>query len=122
MLELVVYSRRGCHLCELMLEELVPAVPGPGHDPRPRCGQPGRLAASLRAPRARSSAAADREVSVARLDRDALLAILAVLLSRPHALSPGRAPRAGRVIPYRGFLTGWHYSWISLSFWSLQPP
>ena len=24
MLELVVYSRRGCHLCELMLEELVP--------------------------------------------------------------------------------------------------
>jgi hypothetical protein len=23
-LELVVYSRRGCHLCELMLEELVP--------------------------------------------------------------------------------------------------
>ncbi|MEO7387151.1 MAG: glutaredoxin family protein, partial [Gammaproteobacteria bacterium] len=23
-MELVVYSRRGCHLCELMLEELVP--------------------------------------------------------------------------------------------------
>lgn len=24
MLDLVVYSRRGCHLCEIMLEELIP--------------------------------------------------------------------------------------------------
>ena len=26
MLELIVYSRRGCHLCELLLEELDPLV------------------------------------------------------------------------------------------------
>lgn len=76
MLELLVFSRRGCHLCELMLEELVPLC---------------RDQASIRVLDVDSRAdwrqtygdrvpvlcGGGRELSVARLDRDALLAFLA---------------------------------------------
>lgn len=73
MLDLVVYSRRGCHLCELMLEELVPLC---------------RDRATLRVldvdsrddwrrtygDRVPVLCSGDRELSVARLDRDAVRA------------------------------------------------
>lgn len=75
MLELLVYSRRGCHLCELMLEELVPLCRGRAvlrvldvdGDPawQERYGN-----------RVPVLCAGDRELSVARLDRDAVLAAL----------------------------------------------
>jgi len=74
-LDLVVYSRRGCHLCELMLEELVPLC---------------RDRATIRVldvdsredwqrdfgSRVPVLCNADRELSVARLDRKALFALL----------------------------------------------
>lgn len=75
MLDLVVYSRRGCHLCELMLEELVPLCRDRATirvldvDSR----DDWRQAYGHRIPVLCSG---DREVSVARLDRDALLALL----------------------------------------------
>ncbi len=75
MLALVVYSRRGCHLCELMLEELVPLCRGRATisvldvDSR----EDWRQAYGNRIPVLCSG---DREISVAHLDRDALLAIL----------------------------------------------
>ena len=75
MLDLVVYSRRGCHLCELMLEELVPLCRDRATirvldvDTR----DDWREAYGNRIP---VLCAGDREVSVARLDRDALLALL----------------------------------------------
>lgn len=75
MLELVVYSRRGCHLCELMLEELGPlcrnqaVVQVLDVDSR----EDWRMAYGDRVPVLCSSG---REVSVARLDRTALLALL----------------------------------------------
>ncbi len=75
MLDLVVYSRRGCHLCELMLEELVPLCRDRATirvldvDSR----DDWRLAFGSRVP---VLCTADREVSVARLDRKALLALL----------------------------------------------
>ncbi len=75
MLDLVVYSRRGCHLCELMLEELVPLCRGRATirvldvDSR----DDWRLAFGSRVP---VLCNVDREVSVARLDRQALLAVL----------------------------------------------
>jgi hypothetical protein len=75
MLDLVVYSRRGCHLCELMLEELVPlcrdraTVRVLDVDSR----DDWRQAYGNRIPVLCSG---DREVSVAHLDRDALLAVL----------------------------------------------
>ena len=75
MLDLVVYSRRGCHLCELMLEELVPLCRDRAtirvldvdsrEDWRESYGQ-----------RIPVLCSGDREISVARLDRDALLALL----------------------------------------------
>lgn len=77
MLELVVYSRRGCHLCELMLEELVPLCRGRATirvldvDSR----EDWREAYGNRVP---VLCSADREVSVAHLDRDALLALFQV--------------------------------------------
>lgn len=77
MLELVVYSRRGCHLCELMLEELVPLCQGRATirvldvDSR----EDWREAYGNRVP---VLCSADREVSVAHLDRDALLALFQV--------------------------------------------
>jgi hypothetical protein len=73
-LDLVVYSRRGCHLCELLLEELVPLCRGRAairvldvdtqDDWRQRYGT-----------RVPVLCHADREVCAARLDRDALLAL-----------------------------------------------
>lgn len=75
MLDLVVYSRRGCHLCELMLEEMAPLCRGRATirvldvDSR----DDWRQAYGTRIPVLCSG---DREISVARLDRDALLAIL----------------------------------------------
>jgi hypothetical protein len=75
-LDLVVYSRRGCHLCELMLEELVPLCRDTATirvldvDSR----EDWREAYGNRVP---VLCCGDREVSVARLDRDALLALLA---------------------------------------------
>jgi hypothetical protein len=75
MLDLVVYSRRGCHLCELMLEELVPlcrdraTVRVLDVDSR----DDWRQAYGNRIPVLCSG---DREVSVVHLDRDALLAVL----------------------------------------------
>jgi thioredoxin reductase (NADPH) len=74
-LDLVVYSRRGCHLCELMLEELVPLCRDRATirvldvDTR----DDWREAYGNRIP---VLCAGDREVSVAHLDRDALLALL----------------------------------------------
>lgn len=73
MLELVVYSRRGCHLCEILLEELVPLCRGRATirvldvDNR----EDWREAYGSRVP---VLCSADREISVARLDREALLA------------------------------------------------
>ncbi|MEO8224453.1 MAG: glutaredoxin family protein [Gammaproteobacteria bacterium] len=75
MLPLVVFSRRGCHLCELMLEELVPlcrdraTIQVRDVDSR----EDWRHAFGKRVPVLCSE---DREVSVARLDRVALLALL----------------------------------------------
>lgn len=74
MLDLVVYSRRGCHLCELMIEELVPLC----RDRATICvldvdiREDWRLAYGARVP---VLCAGDREVSVARLDRKALIAL-----------------------------------------------
>lgn len=74
MLDLVVYSRRGCHLCEQMLEELVPLCRGRAVlrvldvDSRDEW----RQAYGNRVPVLCSG---DQEISVARLDRDALLAL-----------------------------------------------
>jgi len=74
-LDLVVYSRRGCHLCELMLEELVPLCRGRATvrvldvDSR----EEWRLAFGSRVP---VLCLEDRELSVARLDRAALMAAL----------------------------------------------
>lgn len=74
MLDLVVYSRRGCHLCELMLEELVPLCRDRATirvldvDSR----DDWRQAYGNRIP---VLCTGGREISVARLDRDALLAI-----------------------------------------------
>ncbi|MBL8201952.1 MAG: glutaredoxin family protein [Chromatiales bacterium] len=75
MLDLVVYSRRGCHLCELMLEELVPLCRDRAtirvvdvdsrHDWQAAYGN--RIPVLCHG---------DQEVSVARLDRDAVLAVL----------------------------------------------
>ena len=76
MLELVVYSRRGCHLCELMLEELVPLCRGRATirvidvDGRGEWQQ----AFGSRVP---VLCIADHEVCVARLDRGALLPFFA---------------------------------------------
>jgi hypothetical protein len=73
-LELIVYSRRGCHLCELMLEELVPlcreraAIRVLDVDSR----EDWRRAYGQRVPVLCSG---DREISVAHLDRAALLAL-----------------------------------------------
>jgi N6-adenosine-specific RNA methylase IME4 len=73
-LELVVYSRRGCHLCELMLEELVPLC-------RDRASirvldvdsrEDWRQAYGNRVP---VLCVDDREISVAHVDRRALLAL-----------------------------------------------
>ena len=75
MLDLVVYSRRGCHLCELMFEELVPLC---------------RDRATIRVldvdtredwqrefgSRVPVLCGAGRELSVARLDRKTLFALL----------------------------------------------
>jgi hypothetical protein len=75
-LELVVYSRRGCHLCELMLEELVPLCRDRATirvldvDGRKEWQQ----AFGSRVP---VLCIADQEVCVAHLDRGALLSILA---------------------------------------------
>ncbi|TFG87340.1 MAG: glutaredoxin family protein [Chromatiales bacterium] len=75
MLDLVVYSRRGCHLCEQMLEELVPLCRDRATirvldvDSR----EDWQLAFGSRVP---VLCNADREVSVARLDRQALFALL----------------------------------------------
>ena len=74
MLELAVFSRRGCHLCELMLEELVPlcrdraTISVLDVDSR----EDWRQAYGSRVP---VLCIAGQEVSVARLDRGALLAI-----------------------------------------------
>lgn len=75
MIELVVYSRRGCHLCELMLEELVPLCRGQATirvadvDTR----DDWRQAYGDRVPVLCSG---DREICFAHLDRDTLLAFL----------------------------------------------
>jgi hypothetical protein len=74
-LDFVVYSRRGCHLCELLLEELVPLCRGRATirvldvDSR----EDWRRAYGDRIPVLCSG---DQEVSVAHLDRDAVLALL----------------------------------------------
>ncbi len=71
-MQLTVYSRRGCHLCELMLEELVPLCRGRAtirvldvdtrDDWRHRFGD-----------RVPVLCLDEREIAVARLDRDVLL-------------------------------------------------
>jgi len=74
--DLVVYSRRGCHLCELMLEELVPLCRDRATirvldvDSR----DDWRQAYGNRVP---VLCHGDQELSVARLNRDALLAVFA---------------------------------------------
>lgn len=76
MLEFTVYSRRGCHLCELMLEELVPlcrdraAINVIDVDSR----EDWRQAYGSRVP---VLCVAGQEVSVAHLDREAILALIA---------------------------------------------
>lgn len=75
MLEFVVYSRQGCHLCELLIEELVPLCRGRAAirvrevDERPEW----REAFGLRIP---VLCHGDRELCSTRLDRDAVLALL----------------------------------------------
>ncbi len=73
-LDLVVYSRRGCHLCELMLEELVPLCRGRStiHVVDVDSREDWRKAYGHRVPVLCSGG---REISVAHLDRDALLAL-----------------------------------------------
>ena len=79
MLDLVVYSRRGCHLCELMIEELVPLCRDRATlrvldvDSR----EDWRVAYGSRVP---VLCAGGRELGEARLDREALVA----LLESPH--------------------------------------
>ena len=74
MLELFVYSRRGCHLCELMLEELVPLCRDRARitvrdvDTR----EDWRNAYGQRVPVLCSG---DREICAAHLDRGALVAL-----------------------------------------------
>ena len=74
MLELVVYSRRGCHLCELMVEELVPLCRDRARirvldvDSR----EDWRQAYGNRVP---VLCVEDQELSVAHVDRGALLAL-----------------------------------------------
>ncbi|MEO8443408.1 MAG: glutaredoxin family protein [Gammaproteobacteria bacterium] len=74
MLDVVVYSRRGCHLCEFLLEELVPLCRGRATirvcdvDER----QEWQQAYGNRVP---VLCVADREVCAGRLDRDAVLAL-----------------------------------------------
>lgn len=74
MLELVLYSRRGCHLCELMIEELVPLCRGHASlevhdvDDNPAWVQ----AYGMRVP---VLCQGDTEICVARLDVPALLAL-----------------------------------------------
>lgn len=76
MLELVVYSRQGCHLCELLVEELLPLCQGRATvrlrevDDRPDW----REAFGLRIP---VLCHGDRELCSTHLDRDAVLALLA---------------------------------------------
>lgn len=77
MLALTVYSRRGCHLCEIMLEELVPLC----RDQATitvldvdTC-QDWQQAYGDRVP---VLCLDGRELSVARLDRRALLALFAL--------------------------------------------
>jgi hypothetical protein len=73
-LELVVYSRRGCHLCELMLEELIPLCRDRATirvldvDSR----EDWRQAYGSRVPVLCSGG---REISVSHLDRSALVAV-----------------------------------------------
>lgn len=75
MLDLVVYSRRGCHLCELMIEELVPLCRDRATlrvldvDSR----EDWRLAYGNRVP---VLCAGGQELAEARLDRDALVALI----------------------------------------------
>lgn len=75
MLDLVVYSRRGCHLCELMMEELVPLCRDRATlrvldvDTR----EDWRLAYGSRVP---VLCVGNREIAEARLDREALVALL----------------------------------------------
>lgn len=75
MLDFVVYSRPGCHLCELMLEELIPLCRGRATirvlDVDARADW--REAFGLRIP---VLCCGEREVSATRLDRDAVLALL----------------------------------------------
>jgi DNA-binding IclR family transcriptional regulator len=72
--ELVVYSRRGCHLCELMLEELIPLCRDRATivvldvDSR----EDWRQAYGSRVP---VLCSAGGEISVAHLDRGALMAV-----------------------------------------------
>ncbi|MEO8223804.1 MAG: glutaredoxin family protein [Gammaproteobacteria bacterium] len=76
MLDLVVYSRRGCHLCEHMLEELAPLCGGHATirvvdvDGR----QDWQAAYGNRVP---VLCLDKREVCAGRLDRDAVLALFA---------------------------------------------
>jgi hypothetical protein len=75
MLELKVYSRRGCHLCELLLEELLPLVEGQAVvvvcdiDSR----EDWRLAYAARVPVVKYD---DEEICQYHLDREALARIL----------------------------------------------
>ena len=82
MLELFLYSRRGCHLCELMLEELVPLCRDRAtiHILDVDSRDDWRQAYGHRVPVLCSG---EREVSVAHLDRDALLALFPTSHSGP---------------------------------------
>lgn len=75
----VVYSRRGCHLCELLLEELAPLARDRAtlvvRDVDER--EDWRASYGTRVP---VLCWGEREISVARLDRDAVLAALAPTL------------------------------------------
>lgn len=87
MLDLVIYSRRGCHLCELMLEELVPLCRGHAalevRDVDD--SEAWKDAYGLRVPVLCHGAT---ELSVAHLDRAALLA----LFSRHERVSGSQQP------------------------------
>ncbi len=86
--ELVVYTRRGCHLCEVLIEELEPLIRGRARlDVRDvDSDEAWRAEYGLRVPVLESEG---RILSEFRLDRDAVLACLDGSMDR----QPGRPGR-----------------------------
>lgn len=86
MLALVIYSRRGCHLCELMLEELLPLCRGHA-TLEVRDVDTSEAWARAYGDRVPVLCHGESEISVARLDRAALLALF-----RGHGTVDGSQP------------------------------